>query len=193
MGTGIKRFDLVAELAFEMAIARYKAENGQDPHFATATERALKKIAMLKGESLISAPSSGELAETESLLKVYNTFFRLIAPVDIHFRPVIRGAGILDAMEGDFCTRDTLFEVKAVHRNLQSSDLRQVVCYLIAGLGSRQFTWSGYCIFNPRLAVTYSGRVDELLAYISGRTPHECITSALDALMEREQPIEARF
>jgi hypothetical protein len=193
MGAGIKRFDLVAELAFEIAIERSKAASGQEPDFERATQHALTKIALLKGEAFIPAPSDSEVAETERLLNVYDNFFALLSPVEILFKPKIKGTGILDAMEGDFCTSETLFEVKAVNRNLQSGDLRQVVCYLIAGLGSRQYSWSEYCIFNPRLAVFYYGRVDELLADISGRTPHECITNALDALMEREQPIEAKF
>jgi hypothetical protein len=193
MGTGIKRFDLIAELAFEIAIQRCKATQGQEPNLETATQHALTKIALLKGETFIPPPSDAEVAETEQLLNVYDKFFTLLSPVDVQFKPRIKGAGILDAMEGDFCTAETLFEVKAVNRNLQSGDLRQVVCYLIAGLGSRQYSWSEYCIFNPRLAVFYYARVDELLAYISGRTPHECITNALDALMEREQPIESRF
>jgi hypothetical protein len=193
MGEGIQRFDLVAELAFEMAIARQTVKAGEKPDFVTATQQALKKIALLKGEPFSAPPSDLEVSETERLLSVYRNFFALLSPVDIQFKPRIRGSGILEAMEADFCTTETLFEVKAVHRNLQSGDLRQVVCYLIAGLGSRQFTWSEYCIFNPRLAVFYHGRIDELLAYISGRTPHECITSALDALAEREQPIESKF
>ena len=52
-----------------------------------------------------------------------------------------RGSGILAAMEADFCTQEILLKVKAVHRNLHTTDLRQVICYLIAGLGSRQFAW----------------------------------------------------
>ena len=96
-------------------------------------------------------------------------------------------------MEGDFCTKKTLYEVKTVNRNVQGGDLRQVLCYLVAGLGSRQHSWTDYCIFNPRLAVSYSGRIDEILAYLSGRTAPECITDVLDALMEREQPLESRF
>ena len=193
MGDGVQRFDLVAELAFEMAIERHKISRGEKADFAVATQHALDKIAVLKGEAFIPKPSEREVAETERLLNVYDKFFALLSPVNVFFKPTIMGAGILDEMEGDFCTSETLFEVKAVNRNLQSSDLRQVICYLIAGLGSRRYVWSEYCIFNPRLAVYYYGRIDELLAYISGRTPHECIASVLDALMEREQPLEARF
>jgi hypothetical protein len=96
-------------------------------------------------------------------------------------------------MEADFCSRLTLYEVKAVNRNLQSGDVKQVVCYLVAGYGSRQYFWTDYCIFNPRLAVVYSGKIDELLAYLSGRPPYDCVAEVLDALMEREQPLESRF
>lgn len=193
MGEGIHRFDLVAELAFEIAIERYKASRGQQPDIRKATEYALKKIASLKREVDIPAPSDREVAETERLLIRYDKFFALFSTADFFFKPKISGIGILDEMEGDFCTSETLFEVKAVNRNLQTTDLRQIICYVVAGLGSRHYAWSEYCIFNPRLAVYYHGRVDEFLAYLSGRTPYECIASVMDALMEREQPIETKF
>ena len=127
-------------------------------------------------------------------MKNYKCFFDTVVPEGaMTFRPRIKGVGVLDEMEGDFCTKNTLYEVKSVNRNVQGGDLRQVICYLVAGLGSRQFLWTNYCIFNPRLAVFYTGRIDELLAYLSGRTAPECITDVLDALMEREQPLETRF
>jgi hypothetical protein len=193
MGKGIKRFDLVAELAFEMAMENHSAKAGAVLDYVAATRRALGKIALLNREPFIPPPEERELRETKRLLNVYRSFLAQLPSADIQLKPRIRGTGILDAMEADFCTPKTLFEVKTVHRNLQSSDLRQVICYLVAGLGSRQFTWTEYCIFNPRLAVFYHGRIDELLAYISGRTPHECINSFQDALMDREQPVESRF
>ena len=80
-----------------------------------------------------------------------------------------------------------------MNRNLQSSDLRQVIVYLVAGIGSRQYSWTDYCIFNPRMAVYYKGRVDELLGYLSGRTAPEVISDVMNALMDREQPLETRF
>jgi len=96
-------------------------------------------------------------------------------------------------MEGDFCSTQTLFEVKTVNRNLEYTDLRQLVCYIVAGLGSREYVWTNYCFFNPRLAVVYMGNIEELLGYISGATTYEVVAGVLDALMEREQPIETRF
>lgn len=193
MGEGIQRFDLVAELAFEQALAELVAQAGVAPDFRAASQKALSKIALLKREPFIPPPDELEISETNRLLNVYRSFFARLSIGEIQFKPRIRGTGILDAMEADFCTAETLFEVKTVHRNLLSSDLRQVVCYLVAGLGSRHFAWSEYCIFNPRLGVFYHGRIDELLAYTSGRTPHECINGFLDSLMDREQPIESRF
>jgi hypothetical protein len=194
MGTGIQRFDLVAEVAFETAIERYKeAQGGYTADPAVATQRAMRKIALLNREPTVAPPSLPEAAEAERLLQVYASFLAPFVSREMTFKPIIRGSGILAAMEADFCTPEILFEVKAVHRNLHTTDLRQVICYLVAGLGSRQFAWSEYCVFNPRLAVYYHGRVDELLSYTSGRTPHDSISGFLDALMEREQPAENRF
>lgn len=194
MGPAVDRFDLVAELAFEIAQEKFRARTGGAPDQVIALRRALKKMAAIIGLAEIPAPSPAEVAEANSLVAVYDVFFDTVANSNaITFHPRIKGAGVLDAMEADFCSPTTLYEVKAVNRNLQSGDLRQVVCYLVAGLASHQFTWTDYCIFNPRLAVYHAGKTDELLAYISGRSSHECIADVLDALMEREQPLESRF
>ncbi len=194
MGPDVDRFDLVAELAFEISHEKYRAKTGGTPSHATAYRRALKKMATIIGLAEIPEPSSAEIAEANSLVTVYDVFFDMVATSEeIAFRPRIKGAGVLDEMEADFCSPTTLYEVKAVNRNLKSGDLRQVVSYLVAGLASHQFAWTDYCIFNPRLAIYHTGKIEELLAYISGRTSHECIADVLDALMEREQPLESRF
>lgn len=194
MGKEVERFDLVAEMAFETARENYRKRKGEVPEITKALERALRKIALIKGEPEIANLSEAETAEAEAIAAVYEDLFDSVAlQGDIRFQPRIKGAGILDQTEADFCTNSTLFEVKAVNRNLQSGDLRQVLCYLVAGLGSHEYNWTDYCIFNPRLAVTYSGKTEELLSYLSGRTSHECIADVLDALMEREQPLEAKF
>lgn len=194
MGKDVDRYDLVAELAFEMAQEKFQTRFGGTSDQSKAFRRALKKMASIIGLAEIPEPSAAEIAEANSLVAIYDVFFATIAPGSpITFRPRIKGAGVLDEMEADFCSSTTLYEVKAVNRNLQSGDLRQVVCYLVAGIGSHQFAWTDYCIFNPRLAIYHTGKIQELLAYVSGRTSHECIADVLDALMEREQPLESRF
>lgn len=194
MGGGIERFDLVSELAFELALENYKVRKGGKVDHGKASERALKRMSQLNRGVTIQEPSVEELSEAQALLINYECFFdTIMVEGAVTFRPRIKGVGILEQMEGDFCTQKTLYEVKSVNRSVQGNDLRQVICYLIAGIGSRQFSWINYCIFNPRLAVLYMGRIDELLSYLSGRTGPECITDVLDALLEREQPLESRF
>ncbi|MEK7793678.1 MAG: hypothetical protein AAB353_04070, partial [Candidatus Hydrogenedentota bacterium] len=172
----------------------YGKRFGEQPSVPNAVERAMRTIGTLRGVSNLLSPSQEEIDEAKLLLNVYDIFLDSIEPDErIRFRPRIKGSGILDEMEADFCTSNTLYEVKTVHRNLESTDLRQVICYLVAALASRQYAWTDYCIFNPRLAVVYRGQVEEFLTYISGRTPHECVVDVLDALMEREQPLETRF
>lgn len=194
MGEGIERFDLVAEMAFEMAIETRKSSGGAIPEFESAKLRALKTIARLHGEESVDVATTDEESEAERLLVVYRSFFERYQGLDdLTFRPLIDGAGILNLMEGDFCSSTTLFEVKAVNRNLQHGDLRQVITYLVCGLGSQKYRWTRYCIFNPRKAVFFEGEIADLLRYTSARTPPECIEGVLGALMEREQPLETRF
>lgn len=194
MGKEVDRFDVVAEVAFELSYETYQQRNGKPLDTRKAFERALSRIAVIKGQGELDALSAVEILEAKALLGAYEAFFDSIyVRGEVLFRPRIKGTGILDQTEADFCTLSTLYEVKAVNRNLLSIDLRQVLCYLVAGLGSREYAWTHYCIFNPRLGVAYSGRVEELLSYLSGRTLPECIADVLDALMEREQPLESKF
>jgi hypothetical protein len=189
----IERFDLVAEVASELAIESYRKRSGGTADHGAAIARARKRIAFLRGVE-IAEPADNELSQADLLLNHYEAFFDTIEREGaVEFRPRIKGIGVLREMEGDLSTAKTLFEVKAVNRNIQGSDLRQLICYLVAGLASRQYTWDEYCIFNPRLAVYYSGRVSELLDYLSGRSAPECISEFTDALLEREQPLEAKF
>lgn len=96
-------------------------------------------------------------------------------------------------MEEDFCSEDTLFEVKTVNRNLLTSDLRQVMIYLVAGNHCREYASKRHCIFSLRIGIYFDGQVSDLLGHLSGRTPPECINSVVDPLMERQQPLEAKF
>lgn len=189
-GKNIERFDLVAELAFEWAALAFDPNANRE----AACQAAVQRVASLQGSAEIAAPTSHEIAEANALCDTYHHFFTtVIKGAPLRFRPLIKGAGLLNRMEGDFCSEDTLFEVKTVNRNLLSSDLRQVIIYLVAGNHSREYAWKRYCIFNPRIGIYFDGQVSDLLGYLSGRTPPECINSVVDALMEREQPLEAKF
>lgn len=187
----IERFDLVAELAFEWATAELQSEVLTR---AEATQRALSRIAFLQGCPEIPSPSAPELAEASLLTETYLHFFQTVVGQDrIKVRPLIKGIGVLNQMEGDFCSENTLFEVKTVNRNLLSTDLRQIIAYIVAGTFSREYKWKRYCIFNPRQAIYFEGSTSELLEYLSGRSAPECINNVADALLEREQPLETRF
>ena len=194
IGEGLERFDLVSELAFEFARESFQSGPEGSPDRDTAQARAESTIARLKGEPEIPPATAEEITEADALLETYSEFFATFeASSTLQFRPKIKGAGILNLMEADFADATTLYEVKAVNRNLQYGDLRQVLCYLFCGLGSKDYSWTRYCIFNPRQAVHYTGAVSDLIGYLSGRTADECIYNVLDALMEREQPLESAF
>lgn len=194
MGETVERYDLVSELAFELARESYQAGTSRGPDRDEAKTRAEITIARLKAGPDIMPTTPDEVAEADALVKIYNAFFATLAgEPEFHFRPRIKGAGILNQMEADFVDSETLYEVKAVNRNLQYSDLHQVLCYLFCGLGSKEYSWTRYCIFNPRQAVYYSGSISDLLEYLSGRSADECIYNVLEALMEREQPLESSF
>ena len=90
MGTGIQRFDLVAEVAFETAIERYReAQGGYTADPAVATQRAMRKIALLSREPTVAPPSLPEVAEAERLLQVYVSFLGPFVSREMTFKPCI--------------------------------------------------------------------------------------------------------
>jgi hypothetical protein len=194
MSAEVQDFDLSTEIGFEIATERYRERIGQNGDEQAAVRRASSRIAALRKDAEWRDPLEADLKEGRTLAELYEFLFDSIsAKEEVTFRPQIKGAGILNSMEADFCTARTLFEVKSVNRNLQSVDVRQLLCYLVAGLGSKEYAWEGYCFFNPRLAVSYTGSVNELLGYLSGQNPSDAVADTMDALMHREELIEWKF
>ena len=189
MGENISQYDLVSEIAFEMAFLEQAYPNTENLE-ARAINLALEKIKRLRGvENPPEYPCAEEIGESTKIVAIYRHFFETNQPIeDFVYRPAIPGIGVLDSMEADFCSSETLYEVKTVNRSIQSHDIRQLVTYLIAGLHSKKFNWSKYCIFNPRRAEIYRGSVSDLLLYLSGVQPAICIHDFSLALEQREEP-----
>ena len=102
MGGEHERYDLVSEIAFEIAASRYHKRNEKDES-ETPIQRALARIANLRGVNEMPAVTRDELSQADKLLENYGHLFDTVAArPGLRFRPRIKGAGILDAMECDF-------------------------------------------------------------------------------------------
>ncbi|MCG3175671.1 MAG: hypothetical protein MOGMAGMI_00604 [Candidatus Omnitrophica bacterium] len=181
--TNVERYDLVAELAFEGACDHFVGTVG-------GRARALVRYAKMHQQVIADEVTTAESEEASKLLSVYEKFFKaVIGKAGFKFHPFIPGTSVLDNMVADICTDMMLIEVKAVSRNLSSTDIKQMLCYLIAGQASGRYHWRQFCFFNPRRAIYYMGDSDWLISALSGKSTLDVVTQFKCALAEVEYPI----
>lgn len=199
----VTKHDLVAEFAFCAAEASHvygnsiiDIENDQQ----AINEIYLKSVGFLKrydlgdGEILLNEV---EINEAFKLAGQYQRFFEYLhlRHSQIEFRPKIRGAGFLGNCTADISAGDTLYEVKAVSRNLAGRDIRQLLIYL--GLRSvdddvTQWEYAGF--FNPRRALHYRFSVEHLIYRTSGgRSKTEVFDRLIRFLDAREIELDTPF
>lgn len=194
--------DLMAELAFELFRMNYERE--PESRAVTVNAEDFKAARELVAKRLVGFKGSGQLPwleyqkeppfQVKGLLNVYSRFFSAFyTGVPVTFRPQIRGSGIIQTVEGDACSSNTLIEIKAVNRNLTSLDFRQLLVYLALGLGSGQYAWGEAVFFNPKRAVYYSFNIGSLVSYFAAKSAPEVFDEFIYLLGERETDLIPNF
>ena len=84
--------------------------------------------------------------------------------------PFFAGCGILDHCWSDIIVGDTLFEIKAVDRNFQAPDMRQLLTYLVLNYASKNYNIKRIGLLNPRRCVFYWDNINNAVAMISGKS-----------------------
>lgn len=182
-----ERRSLVSELGFEGASGASK--NGMrgikiDPEIV---DRVCKYIGRLEGRNDVSRPSEVELAEAVEIGENICKRFRRGSITEVAvFRPTIRGCGPVSSCEADVVAGNRLIEIKAVNRNFNSSDLRQVLVYLCLNHSSSQFDISEIELLNPRLGVYYRTPVRAFCEQISGEPPLSLYGKMMDVLANED-------
>ena len=168
--------DLVAEFAFcaaEVAHATGQSLASISTDSAVVSEIYAKAILFLKRyqsaeeEILLNAI---EVEEAFRLASQYQYFFDYLRlhHSDIEFRPKVRGAGFLGSCTVDLSAGNTLYEVKAISRNLGGRDIRQLLIYLALRWAEDEPQWEYAGFFNPRRALHYRFSVEHLIYRTSG-------------------------
>jgi hypothetical protein len=136
-----------------------------------------------------------EIEEGLAIALNYERFFEIYCKnKQIEFGPIIPGAGFISECKADISVGSTLFEVKTVDRNIAGKDIRQLIVYLaLQGItGNRKWTYAGF--FNPRRAVYYEFRVDEIMSQMSGGKPSlEVFQELIDFVSRRDIQIDSVF
>jgi hypothetical protein len=194
---------VVAEFAF--FIAQLSVSEGvgisnirnNDNHIERAQKYAYEIVKRYEGgESRILLPlNQEEIEEGLAIAMNYERFFEIKCKNKIiEFGPIISGAGFVSECKADISIGNTLFEVKTFDRNLASKDIRQLIIYLaLQGItGNRRWDYAGF--FNPRRALYYEFRVDEVIRELSGgKSSLDVFQEISDFITRRDIQIDSVF
>lgn len=172
----VTKHDLVAEFAFCAAEASHatgkavsELEKGPKTvkHIYEKAVLFLRRYDSADGEFLLN---DVEVEEAFKLADQYQCFFDYLhlRHTEIKFRPKIKGAGFLGGCTADLSAGDTLYEIKAISRNLSGKDIRQLLIYLGLRSAADESQWEYAGFFNPRRALHYRFSVEHLIYRTSG-------------------------
>lgn len=137
----------------EMATCKYIAQFGDvDPARVKIGEEERKEAIWLKN----------------NLIRFFKDIWTDKSPIIAN--PFFVGCGILDHSWGDIIVGDTLFEIKAVDRNFQAPDMRQLLTYVVLNSASKSYNIKRICLLNPRRCVFYWDNINSAVAKMSGKS-----------------------
>lgn len=190
LGAELDHPDLVAELSFHIARISHEQRLSVDEVFDTPASRneaiaaSQRIIALYEGAKPTQTVSLSDVEQEEAKYLGHNYVkFLRNEEGEIEFSPEIPGAGVLGPCQGDLSVGSTLFEIKTVHRNFQSKDLKQLILYLAlqAATGDRRWLYGG--LFNPRQAVSCRFEVNPFVGRLSGgRAPLEVFNDLVNGI-----------
>lgn len=87
---------------------------------------------------------------------------------ELIFDPQFKGCGIIANCQGDLLYEDVLCEIKAGERNIQSSDIKQLLVYCALNwLSDEKIKINKIEIFNPRQGIYWNSTLKNLMDNIS--------------------------
>jgi len=200
IGEQVKKHDLVAEFAFQLAkLAHEKSlwidqlkfdKNNIDTAYLNSVS-FLKKYVTDDGSVVLNEE---EIKESLMLAEQYDYFIDRHNSSNIEFSPKVSGAGFLGLCKADLSNDETLYEVKTVSRNIAGKDIKQLLIYLALQhpTGNRRWEYAGF--YNPRKAQYYRFSIDHLIYRTSGgKSTSELFSDIIDFLCSRGVELDTAF
>lgn len=198
----VKVHDLVAEFAFCAAEVSHSsgltisALSHDQTKIKETYSKAVGFLKRYESEDDLILLNEVEIDEGFKLAEQYQHFFEYfqLERSEVEFRPKINGAGFLGNCTADLSTGDTLYEIKAISRNLSGRDIRQLLVYLGLWYASDKPQWEFAGFFNPRRALHYRFSVEHLIFHTSGgKTKAEVFDRLLRFLDTRGIELDTPF
>ncbi|TQI71246.1 hypothetical protein JM79_2173 [Gramella sp. Hel_I_59] len=194
------RYDIVAETSFNLTQIVYQKNKKIDT--IIADQEQLDEIVR---ETALTIWSSGNYtdkdlklneAEMNEIEKISNNtleFISIVKKSDVLFQPKLTGYSFIPDLTADLSIDDTLYEIKTVNRNFQSSDIKQLFIYLALKQVSDSQNWKYAGLYNPRKGTYCKFNIKSLIYNITGgRSSNETFEDLLDGLI-RDFEIDSKF
>jgi len=107
------------------------------------------------------------------------------------FYPQFSGCGIMESCQGDLLYDDTLVEIKAGERGLQSSDVKQIITYCALNwLSGSPLLISQIEFYNPRQGILWKSELSDLIISVSSLPLEDLFDQIGKYLSELSENIE---
>lgn len=158
-----------------------------DSHTAQTTARH-RLSAVSRQVSLGPDLTSAERGETEILAGRLLRYFKTIKNLShVEIDPKLPGCGPISGGSPDLLAVDNSYgvsvqimaEIKTVNRKFRSTDIRQLIIYLVLYFAEHGYTPSVVMVVNPLLGRSLEIGVEDLFEFTSGRSSREVISELL--------------
>jgi hypothetical protein len=199
IGKNIKKHDLVAEFAFQLAKEAntqgvFVGELIKDDELTSAPfDNAVRFLSHYEPGNIHVLLNTDEVSESVALAEQYHLFFEHLNFQNVEFNPQISGSGFMSKCLADMSVGEMLYEVKTVNRNISGNDIRQLFLYLSlqAVTGDRKWTHAGF--FNPRRALHYKFSIDHMIYKVSGGKSTSDVFHFIVDYLHRDIEVDAAF
>jgi hypothetical protein len=119
---------------------------------------------------LLSKLTEIEINEAiELAIRMRKFFIKYESNSQINISPFFKGCGFIENCFGDVIVNNTLYELKAVQRNFQVVDYKQLITYCALNYMSRQYDIKEIALYNPRSGNYFKHNIDQFSMMISGK------------------------
>ncbi len=169
-----RRFSFVSEIGFEIFHFAHtnKAEISdlkyQDELFGSIQEKCILKFKCFVDDDKTLIYPLTEMEFKDAIIVAKNLLTQFDKFKSVIIKPMFYGCGIMDSCYGDVLADDTLFEIKAVNRNFNIHDFKQLTTYCALNYSKNIYSIKNIALYNPKNNSEYIINTNEFARSIAG-------------------------
>ena|GEM_PF-5704091 len=168
-----RRFSFVSEVGFQMySKCFYERIDVNSVKYNSALHNSIEELCKQKfklfgddDDTICDSLSETEFGDSQKIAYILENKF---CNRRVLMSPMFCGCGIIDTCYGDIIADDILFEIKAVNRNFNMMDFKQLVTYCSLNHITKTHVINSIGLFNPKKNMSYVISLDLFAATIAG-------------------------